>query len=300
MKSIRAKVTTLTVCAVAVAMTVATLLGALVIRSMAETNAERTLRLLCETGQKNLNAYYDSVAQSVEIVSSFVDGDLKGLEEEELLAHVDEAIRDVDSLVAQLQEQVAGGHIKSTLTNCIVKNNFYGAGFLGGVNGNVESTLIDCTVLGSVFGAGYSAAVPKVNIYNTDRTPPIANTYTGMVTPQSGGTFLSYTWCDTVGTTSSPVTHDTLFYTEIPLVNLGAVSSNVTLTLKGNTKVGTDVGGGVPKDKTGNVYGGGDQSAVEGNTIVNIQGGTTILGNAYGGGNEGPVSGNSEVIIKDN
>lgn len=191
------------------------------------------------------------------------------------------------------------GNIKSTLTNCIVKNNFYGAGFLGGVNGNVESTLIDCTVLGSVFGAGYSAAVPKVNIYNTDRTPPIANTYTGMVTPQSGGTFLSYTWCDTVGTTSSPVTHDTLFYTEIPLVNLGAVSSNVTLTLKGNTKVGTDVGGGVPKDKTGNVYGGGDQSAVEGNTIVNIQGGTTILGNAYGGGNEGPVGGNSEVKIQD-
>ena len=100
MKSIRAKVTTLTVCAVAVAMTVATLLGALVIRSMAETNAERTLRLLCETGQKNLNAYYDSVAQSVEIVSSFVDGDLKGLEEEELLAHVDRT-RDIFAKTAK-------------------------------------------------------------------------------------------------------------------------------------------------------------------------------------------------------
>ena len=100
MRSIRAKVTTLTVCAVAVALTVAILLGFLVIRSMAETNAERTLRLLCETGQKNLNAYYDSVAQSVEIVSSFVDGDLKSLEEEELRAQVDRT-RDIFAKTAK-------------------------------------------------------------------------------------------------------------------------------------------------------------------------------------------------------
>lgn len=191
------------------------------------------------------------------------------------------------------------GNIKSTLTNCIVKNNFYGAGFLGGVNGNVESTLIDCTVLGSVFGAGYSAAVPKVDIYNTDKTPPIANTYTGMVTPQSGGTFKSYTWCDTIGSTGEPVAHDTLFFTEMSLDNLGAVSQHVTLILKGNTIVGTDVGGGVPKAKTGNVFGGGDQSAVSGNTTVIIQDNTHILGNVYGGGNEGTVGGNSEVRIKD-
>ena len=194
------------------------------------------------------------------------------------------------------------GDITSTLTNCIVKNNFYGAGFLGGVNGKVESTLIDCTVQGSVFGAGYSASVPKVNIYNTDRTPPTANTYTGLITPQSGGTYKSYTWCDTVGTTGSPVTYDTLFYTDISLDNLGAVSNNVTLTLKGNTTVGTfegPSGSQTLKAGTGNVFGGGDQSAVEGNTSVNIQEGTTVHGNVYGGGNEGPVGGNSEVKIQD-
>lgn len=89
MKSIRSKITVLIVSAVAVAMIIATLLGTLAIRSMAESNAERTLRLLCETGQKNLDAYYDSVEQSVETVSSFADGDLQGLDAETLQAHVD-------------------------------------------------------------------------------------------------------------------------------------------------------------------------------------------------------------------
>ena len=89
MKSIRSKITVLIVSAVAAAMIIATLLGTLAIRSMAESNAERTLRLLCETGQKNLDAYYDSVEQSVETVSSFADGDLQGLDAETLQAHVD-------------------------------------------------------------------------------------------------------------------------------------------------------------------------------------------------------------------
>ena len=89
MKSIRTKITILTVGAVAAAMIIATFLGVIAIRSMANSGAERTLRLLCETGQKNLDAYYDSVEQSVETVSSFAAGDLQGLDEETLQAHVD-------------------------------------------------------------------------------------------------------------------------------------------------------------------------------------------------------------------
>ena len=72
-----------------IAIIVAALLGTLAIRSMAEDNAERTLHLLCETGQKNLDAYFDSIEQSVGMVASFADSDLKNLEEEELRAHVD-------------------------------------------------------------------------------------------------------------------------------------------------------------------------------------------------------------------
>ena len=89
MRSIRTKITILTVSSVVIAIIVAALLGTLAIRSMADENAERTLHLLCETGQKNLDAYFDSIEQSVGMVASFADSDLKNLEEEELRAHVD-------------------------------------------------------------------------------------------------------------------------------------------------------------------------------------------------------------------
>ena len=89
MRSIRTKITILTISSVMIAIIVAALLGTMAIRSMADENAERTLHLLCETGQKNLDAYFDSIEQSVGMVASFADSDLKNLEEEELRAHVD-------------------------------------------------------------------------------------------------------------------------------------------------------------------------------------------------------------------
>ena len=79
MRSIRTKITILTISSVMIAIIVAALLGTLAIRSMAEDNAERTLHLLCETGQKNLDAYFDSIEQSVGMVASFADSDLKNL-----------------------------------------------------------------------------------------------------------------------------------------------------------------------------------------------------------------------------
>jgi hypothetical protein len=205
------------------------------------------------------------------------------------------------------------GNVTSTLTDCSINTNFYGGGFLGGVSGNVISTLTDCTVKGSVFGAGYSASAGTVTIYNKDKIPPVVNTYTGMIKPQSGGTSTTYNWTHERGTTSSPITTDggiNYFYTEIHLDNLGAVNGNVTLTLGGTTRVGTllDEGGEneTLKEGTGNVYGGGDESGVlqiDNNTpaqvTVILRQGTTVFGNVYGGGNRGAVSGNSSVIIQD-
>ena len=198
------------------------------------------------------------------------------------------------------------GNVESTLKGCIIDNNFYGAGFLGGVSGTVTSILEDTRVYGSVFGAGYSASVPKVSIDAKDKTPPSANLYTGMITPQSGGTKEIYYWSDHHGSTASPATaasaatHDTAyFYTEVSLKNLGAVNDNVTLTIKGNSTVGTEISPGVLKENTGNVFGGGDESTVTGNTTVILEEGTTVLGNVYGGGNEGTVGGNSSVTIQD-
>ena len=199
------------------------------------------------------------------------------------------------------------GNVTSTLTDCTINTNFYGGGFLGGVTGNVTSTLNNCTVKGAVFGAGYSASAGTIKISNTDKTPPVVNTYTGMIKPQTGGTSTTYYWTHDKGSTSSPITAATetdpqnYFYTEIPLDNLGTVSGNVTLTINGVT---TTVGE--------SVYGGGEESVVNGNTTVTVTGGTigttgkggATWGNVFGGGKgkeedvtAGLVKGNTTVSI---
>ena len=91
MKSIRTKVTVLTVFAIAAAMAITTFLGAVAIQSIGEKDSEQLLLMLCQTGQKNLDHYFESVEQSVEMVSSFVKQDLDGLDPEHLKAHVDRA-----------------------------------------------------------------------------------------------------------------------------------------------------------------------------------------------------------------
>ena len=204
------------------------------------------------------------------------------------------------------------GNVKSTLTDCAINTNFYGGGFLGGVTGDVTSTLNNCKVTGSVFGAGYSASAGTVSISNTDKIPPVANVYTAMIKPQSGGTSTKYYWTNetTFGTTtlstSSPAIENpnddgkNYFYTEIPLDNLGTVSGDVTLNINGTTTVGKSV------------YGGGEESVVGGNTVVTVTGGTIGVqgeggaeyGNVYGGGKgkegevtAGLVKGNANVTI---
>ena len=190
------------------------------------------------------------------------------------------------------------GNVTSTLTNCIVKKNFYGGGLLGGVTGSVTSTLIDTQVFGSAFGGGYSASVDTVVIHNKDKNIPKVNVYTGMITYKPEGTSTTYTWTnDPSLSTSHPVSSDNkYFFTEVSLQNLGAVSVDATLTIKGNSTIGT-MENGVLKPNTGNVFGGGDESTVSRNTEVKIFGKTKVFGNIYGGGNMGLVGGNTNVII---
>ena len=196
------------------------------------------------------------------------------------------------------------GNVSSTLTDCTINTNFYGGGFLGGVTGSVTSTLNNCTVKGSVFGAGYSASAGTVTISNKDKVPPIPNTYTGMIKPQSGGTSTTYYWTHDKGSTSKPITTSdgiNYFYTEIPLDNLGSVSGAVTLTITGDSRIGTE-----GDSNTGDVYGGGDESAVnnsttpaDARTTVTLSGNTQVLGNVFGGGNRGMISGSTETLLTD-
>ena len=183
------------------------------------------------------------------------------------------------------------GSITNHLTNCTVLTNFYGGGNLGGVKGNVTSTLDGEThVYGSAFGAGFSASVPSVTIHNKDKVAPTIDVNTGIITPESGGSSTTYTWTNktSFGETTLSVNNPTIenveginyFYTEESLDNLGAVSGTVTLKVEGTTTV------------EGSVYGGGEESGVDGSTTVSVSGGTigaegqggVEFGNVYGGG----------------
>ena len=189
--------------------------------------------------------------------------------------------------------------VTSTLKHCTIDSNFYGGGSLGKVDGTVTSTLDSCTVNGNVFGAGFSASLPTVEVDSIGfRTEPYY--YTELGTYRTGvkkGT-TTYKWKRKVGNTWIN-TADSSLYTTEDLDALGTVQGNVDLILKGDTKVGTLLNNGSLKANTGNVFGGGDESGVTGNTIVILREGATIHGNVYGGGNNGPVGGNSSVTIQD-
>ena len=70
-------------------MTVAVVSGMIAIKNMGNRSADQTLLLLCESGEKNLDSYFDSVEQAVEMVSAYVQSDLDGLDDQKLQAHLD-------------------------------------------------------------------------------------------------------------------------------------------------------------------------------------------------------------------
>ena len=203
--------------------------------------------------------------------------------------------------------------VTSTLTGCTVLGNFYGGGSLGKVDGTVTSTLNNCTVYGNVFGAGFSASLPTVEVDSIDgyRVEPFYYNQLGSYRKAKKGATITYTWAQTAAdhriadavddaarTALAIDQGNKILYTDENLSksNLGSVVTAI-LTLKGTTTVGT-LEGGIRKAGTGNVYGGGDESTVSGNTRVILEEDVTVLGNVYGGGNEGPVGGSSEVIIQ--
>ena len=201
-------------------------------------------------------------------------------------------------------------NVTSELTGCTVLHNFYGGGSLGAVDGNATSTLTNCTVKGNVFGAGFSVTIPKVDIRDLRTNPfipePFYNTNTGVYEKGGYPDNTSYSWIhvEDLGN-SSALDEDThSIKTTENLNDLGKVLGNVNLTIKGNTTVGTMITTGDEEtgdEETtlsgGNVYGGGDESAVSGNTIVTIEGNTEVLGNVFGGGNKGKVTGTATVNI---
>ena len=193
-------------------------------------------------------------------------------------------------------------NVTSTLTNCTVTGNFYGGGSLGKVEGDVTSTLDTCTVNGNVYGAGFSASLPTVEVDSVVfRVEPYY--YEALGTYRTGvkGQTTTYTW--TEGTSISVDNSNHILYTTEDLDVLGTVTGDVSLTIKGTSKIGTLDGEGNLVEGTGNVFGGGEESAVSGDSpvdvTVTIEGKTEVLGDVFGGGKQGRVDGNTTVNIKD-
>ena len=202
-------------------------------------------------------------------------------------------------------------NVTSSLTGCKVLGNFYGGGSLGQVDGDATSTLTNCTVNGSAFGAGFSATIPNVEVMPMQFiTEPYYDENSGSFTPgvvaskKTAPPTVTYTWAhrdETINTTALAIDKiKNILYTNENLTNLGTVTGKATLSIEGTTTV------------AGSVYGGGEESGVDGTTEVAITGGTigaqgqggVEYGNVYGGGKgnrekvtAGLVKGSTKVTI---
>ena len=176
--------------------------------------------------------------------------------------------------------------------------NFYGGGNLGMVDGPVKSTLTNCTVEGSAFGAGYSASMPPVAVMNNGfQTPPKYDSNLGAYLEAVMPSTETYTWQHRDVVNSTETANDKtnhILYTTADLTTLGAVTGTATLTINGTTTV------------LESVYGGGEESGVDGNTEVTVNSGTIgaegrsgygyRYGNVYGGG-KGKIDNEGNLVV---
>ncbi len=101
MRSLRTKITMMTVCVIIIAVILVTALSVFFIRRNEQREADQLLLLLCETGEKNLDYYFNSVQKSVRKVASFVEADLEGLEDEQLQRHMERVRKYFDEMASK-------------------------------------------------------------------------------------------------------------------------------------------------------------------------------------------------------
>ena len=94
MHSLKAKITALTVCAIVIAVTVSTIFSAVAIRNLGSKSSDQLLLLMCETGEKNIDDYFESIAQSVETVSGYANDDLSHTGPDQFAGHI-ERVKDI-------------------------------------------------------------------------------------------------------------------------------------------------------------------------------------------------------------
>ncbi|MCR5151044.1 MAG: diguanylate cyclase [Clostridiales bacterium] len=89
MRSLREKISFLTTGLVILAVLLVSFASAHFIRKNEQRKSDQLLLLLCETGERNLEYYFNSVQKSVVKVSAFAEADMEGLDDEKLAGHVE-------------------------------------------------------------------------------------------------------------------------------------------------------------------------------------------------------------------
>ena len=202
--------------------------------------------------------------------------------------------------------------VESNLTNCTINGDYYGGGSLGKVVGTATSILNNCTVYGNVFGGGFSASLPEIKVREAGFKAkgdtyyfPNFNQNSGMFEPGKFSDEETFTWREakddgitlTNGQSGSDLDKKKKYiYTDQALNGLGQVA-HTNLTIRNNTFVQGKI---VEGSSIGGVFGGGDESAVNETTTVNIENeGTRTILNVYGGGNKADVGGKTTVNLRD-
>ena len=101
MKSLRTKMTLLTICIIILVVISMALISIVFIRTNEKQRSNQLLLLLCETGERNLDYYFDSVQKSVRRVAAYVESDLDGLEDEQLQGHMERVGNKFDEMASK-------------------------------------------------------------------------------------------------------------------------------------------------------------------------------------------------------
>ena len=107
-RSLRSKVTLLTILPVSVALLITTIMGAVLLSTFGHNTTETTLSLLAQTGKNNVNYYLKSVEQSVDIVSKLVDADLDSIPDADFHADLAAHVEDTKRIFLQAAEDTNG------------------------------------------------------------------------------------------------------------------------------------------------------------------------------------------------
>lgn len=89
------------ICVILLAVTSTTLLTTVFIRKNEHRKSDQILILLCETGERNLDYYFNSVQKSVAKVAAYVEADLDGLEDDKFARHMERVWKYFDEMASK-------------------------------------------------------------------------------------------------------------------------------------------------------------------------------------------------------